>query len=111
MKMTMGNPGTDVPRSYIGTVDVINITEGRGYMPISWLQYCVNCSASNGWHYQYDKRNFAYIRYDIGTLDTAFETESAKWVGLLYIHSGNDSNGRWFSVPPYFSTLVETLDR
>jgi hypothetical protein len=111
MKMTMGNPGTDVPRSYIGTVDVINITEGRGYMPISWLQYCIGCNASNGWHYQHDKSNFAYMRYDISTLDTAFETESAKWVGLLLITNGNDSNGRWFSLPPYFSTLVETLDR
>ncbi|MGI0040041.1 MAG: spherulation-specific family 4 protein, partial [Nitrososphaera sp.] len=39
MKMTMGNPGTDVPKTYVGTVDVLNITEGRGYMPISWLQY------------------------------------------------------------------------
>jgi hypothetical protein len=111
MKMTMGNPGTDVPRSYMGTVDVINITEGKGYMPISWLQYCVQCSASSGWHYQEDKRNFAYIRYDIPTLDTAFETESARWVGLLYIHTGNDSNGRWFTVPPYFGTLVATLDK
>lgn len=35
MKMTMGNPGTDVPKSYIGTVDVLNITEGIGYMSIS----------------------------------------------------------------------------
>jgi hypothetical protein len=110
MKMTMGNPGTDVPRSYIGTVDVINITEGKGYMPMSWLQYCIGCSSS-GWHHLEDKRNFAYIRYDISTLNTTFETESAKWVGLLYIHTGNDSNGRWFTVPPYFGTLVSTLDR
>ena len=111
MKMTFGNPGTDVPKSYIGTVDVINITEGTGYMPISWLQYCVLCSSSNGWHYQYDKRNFAYIRYNISSLDTSFEVESSKWVGLLYITSGNDSNGRWFSLPSYFSTEVATLDR
>ena len=111
MKMTFGNPGTDVPKSYIGTVDVINITEGTAYMPISWLQYCVLCSSSNGWHYQYDKRNFAYIRYNISSLDTSFEVESSKWVGLLYITSGNDSNGRWFSLPSYFSTEVATLDR
>jgi hypothetical protein len=111
MKMTMGNPGTDVPKSYIGTVDVINITEGTGYMPISWLQYCVQCSSSSGWHYQYDKRNFAYIRYGISSLDTSFEINSSQWVGLLYIHSGNDGNGRWFSLPSYFSTEVATLDR
>jgi hypothetical protein len=111
MKMTMGNPGTDVPKSYIGTVDVINITEGKGYMPISWLQYCVNCSASSGWHYQYDKRNFSFIRYNIDTLDTSFVVESSKWVGLMYIHTGTDADGRWFHLPPYFGTLVATLDR
>jgi hypothetical protein len=111
MKMPMGNPGTDVPKSYVNTVDVINITEGKGYMPISWLQYCINCSASNGWHYQYDKRNFVYMRYDIPTLDTAFEVNSSQWVGLLYITDGNDSNARWFHLPPYFSTEVATLDR
>jgi hypothetical protein len=110
MKMTFGNPGTDVPKSYVGTVDVINITEGSGYMPISWLQYCVLCTSS-GWHYQYDKRYFAYIRYGITSLDTAFETESAKWVGLLYLTDGTDSNGRWFNLPSYFGTEVATLDR
>jgi hypothetical protein len=110
MKMTMGNPGTDVPKSYIGTVDVLNITEGPGYMPISWLQYCVQCSPNQGWHYQYDKRNFSYIRYNISSLDTSFEVESKKWVGLLYITDGNDADGRWFHVPPYFGTLMGALD-
>ena len=111
MKMMVGNPGTDVPKSYIGTVDVINITEGVGYMPISWLQYCVLCSSSSGWHYQYDKRNFAYIRYGVTSLDTTFEVNSSQWVGLLYITDGTDSDGRWFHLPPYFSTEVATLDR
>ena len=110
MKMTMGNPGTDVPKSFIGTVDVINITEGRGYMPISWLQYCVLCTTS-GWHTEVDKRNFAYMRYDIPTLDTAWQLESMKYVGLVYITDGNDSNGRWFKLPTYFSQEVALLDR
>jgi hypothetical protein len=110
MKMTMGNPGTDVPQSYIGTVDVINITEGVGYMPISWLQYCVLCTSS-GWHYQYDKRNFSYVRYGVSWLDTTFEVDSSQWVGLLYLTDGTDSTGRWFSLPSYFNTEVATLDR
>ena len=110
MKMTFGNPGTDVPKSYIGTVDVINITEGSGYMPISWLQYCVLCTSS-GWHYQYDKRYFAYTRYGVSWLDTTFEVNSSQWVGLLYLTDGTDSNGRWFNLPSYFGTEVATLDR
>lgn len=109
MKMTMGNPGTDVPRSYIGTVDVINITEGSGYMPLSWLQFCVLCSGS-GWHDDYDKRNFSYIRYDISWLDTWFVNNSANWVGLMYLTNGDDSNSRWFAVPHYFDEMVAELD-
>jgi hypothetical protein len=111
MNMTMGNPGTDVPKSYVGTADVLNITEGQGYMPISWLQYCVQCSADQGWHYQYDKRYFSYTRYNVTSLDTTFETNSSQWVGLLYITNGNDSNGRWFTLPSYFGTEVAALDR
>jgi hypothetical protein len=111
MKMTLGNPGTDVPKSYIGTVDVLNITEGVGYMPLSWLQYCVLCSADQGWHYQYDKRNFSYTRYGLSWLDTSFEVNSSQWVGLLYITDGDDSNSRWFYLPPYFDIFVATLDR
>lgn len=110
MVMTMGNPGTDVPRSYIGTVDVINITEGVGYAPMSWLQFCVLCTTT-GWHDDYDKRNFAYIRYDIDWLDTNYVIESSNWVGLLYIHSGDDSNHRWFNVPSYLMEEVAALDR
>ena len=110
MKMTFGNPGTDVPQSYIGTVDVINVSEGTGYMPISWLQYCVLCGDS-GWHDNYDKRNFAYTRYGASWLDTTFESDSSNWVGLLYITSGTTSDGRWFHLPSYFGTEVATLDR
>ncbi len=111
MKLTMGNPGTDVPQSYLGTVDVIDITEGVGYMPISWLQYCVKCDADKGWHYKVDKRNFSLVRYAIPTLDTTFVANAAKWVGLMYISDGTDADGRWFHLPPYFEALVAALDK
>ena len=111
MKMTMGNPGTDVPKSYIGTVDVINITEGVGYMPLSWLSDCVLCSPGTGWHYQYDKRNFSYIRYSLSWLDSNFVTQSAQYVGIMYLTNGTDADGRWFHVSPYFGTMMAILDR
>ena len=110
MKITVGNPGASVPSSYIGTVDVINVTEGKGYMPISWLRDCSTCSEGNGWQYQYDKRNFSLLRYDISSLDKSFISEASQWVGLIYVTDGNDSNKRWFHVPPYFGELVATLD-
>lgn len=48
--------------------------------------------------------------YGISSLDTAFELESSQWVGPLYIMSGSDSNGRWFSLPSYFAQEVAILD-
>jgi hypothetical protein len=114
MKMTMGNPGTDVPPSYIGTVTVINTSEGRDYIAADnpnligagWV-----AGGYLGWHSEEDKRNFVVIRYDINSLDTSYVTSYSNRVGLMYITNGDDSNGRWFHVPPYFSTLVATLDR
>lgn len=65
----------------------------------------------SGWHLDHDRRNFAIVRYDISSLDTSFVTEVSKYMGLMYITDGNDGDGRWFHVPPYFDDLVATLDR
>jgi len=108
LRIMLGNAGADPPQSYIGTVDTIGITEGSGYMPTAWLQYCVSCT-SNGWHYIHDKNNFWFLRYNIETLDTQYVIEASKWVGLLYLTDGV-SPVRWDHLPPYFDTLVATLD-
>jgi hypothetical protein len=111
MKITIGNPGTDVPQTYMGTLDMFDITEGPDYMPMSWLQYCVLCTPEQGWHQNYDKHNFTYMRYGLSWLDTVFEANSSQYVGLLYLTDGTDSDGRWFHVPSFFATEVATLDR
>lgn len=113
MKMTAGNPGTDVPPSYIGTVDVIKTSEGPGYISTTHPNIIGSDWVSggySGWHMDYDKRNFAIVRYDISSLDTSFVREVSKYMGLMYITDGNDSNHRWFHVPPYFGDLVAALD-
>ena len=115
MKMTMGNPGTDVAKTYIGTLDVINISEGYGYISPTLDPNLIGSGwvsgGYTGWHSQYDKRNFSYVRYGISWLDTNFEINSSQYVGLLYIHSGDDSNARWFNIPNYYAQEVATLDR
>lgn len=108
LSFVMGNAGTEVPQSYIGTVDIIGITEGHGYMPMGWLQYCVLCP-SDGWHQDYDKNNFKTIRYAIDSLDAKFVKEATKWTGLLYLTDGV-SPARWTHLPPYFDDLVSILD-
>ena len=109
MKLVMGNAGTDVPESYVGTVDTIGITEEDGYNPIEWLQYCIGCNANNGWHYKHDKTNYWFVRYAIGSLDPTYVSEAAKWTGLMYMTNGV-SPTRWDGIPPYFQSLVAKLD-
>jgi hypothetical protein len=108
LSFVMGNAGTDVPQSYLGTVDIIGITEGHGYMPTEWLQYCVLCM-SDGWHQDYDKNNFKVVRYAIDSLDAEFVREASKWAGLIYITDGV-SPARWTHLPPYFDDLIALLD-
>lgn len=108
LKIMIGNAGTDVPQSYVGTVDSIGITEGPGYAPMAWLQYCVLCTTS-GWHYNFDKNEFWMQRYNVEKLDTQYALEASKWVGMMYFTDGV-SPVRWDHVPPYFDTLVATLD-
>jgi hypothetical protein len=114
MKMTGANPGTDVPPSYIGTLTVIKTSEGRGYISVtdpniigsSWVK-----GGYLGWHKDYDKRNFAVVRYDADWLNKTFVIDVSRYMGLVYVTNGDDSDGRWFHVPPYFGDLVATLDR
>jgi hypothetical protein len=109
LQIIIGNAGTDVPQSYIGTVDVIGITEGDGYMPMTWLQYCILCSM-DGWHYNYDKNNFRFSRYAIDYLDGESVKNASKWVGLFYLTNGV-SPTRWSTLPPYFDNLIAFLDK
>ena len=109
LRLVIGNAGTDVPQSYVGTVDVIGITEGHGYMPTEWLRYCVLC-LYDGWHQDYNKNNFRFSRYAIDKMDPEFVRESSKWVGLFYITDGV-SPDRWKHLSPYFDDMMSMLDK
>ncbi|TBR11042.1 MAG: hypothetical protein EPO62_02470 [Candidatus Nitrosotenuis sp.] len=97
---TVGNPGAETQSSYIGTMDNIIIYETGGLPSLSFL---------GGWHTGYDKSNFSYLSYGVGTLDTSFVQSSANYVSYMYITNDNLSNP-WDSVTPYFSDLAAALD-
>src|SRR5438128_2230116 len=63
MTYTMGNPGTTISTSYIGTVDSIVFYESPGLPILSSLS-----SYTSG----YSKSNFAYIAFSISGLNTSF---------------------------------------
>jgi hypothetical protein len=73
--ITVGNAGTDVPESFIGTVDVILIYESPG-LP--------NVGSLGGWHLNHDKRNFGIIPYSVPSLDTAFVQQAKTSIGYIY---------------------------
>ena len=97
---TVGNPGAETQSSYIGTMDNIIIYETGGLPSLSFL---------GGWHTSYDKSNFSYLSYGVGTLNTSFVQSSANYVSYMYITNDNLSNP-WDSVTPYFSNLAGALD-
>ena len=99
MACTVGNPGTVVPASFIGTLDCLVIYENSGLPPIAGLQRYRGHGASN----------FAYISYGVSKLDTSFETLSAGYVKWLYVTDAALPNP-YDRLPPYFRAEVATLD-
>src|SRR2546426_3547769 len=99
MTMTMGNPGTSVPSSYIGTLDSLFIFEQSGLPTLSYL------SSYSG----HPKSNFAYIGYTVSPLNAAFEAASSQYAGWLYITDAGLPNP-YNVLPSYFMNEVAALD-
>jgi spherulation-specific family 4 protein len=97
--LTVGNPGTDTLSSYVGTVDNIVIYESSGLPSLSYL---------DGWHSNYDKRNFSMLPYGVSTLDSSYVASAISYLGYIYITNDALSNP-WDSLPPYFADLVATI--
>ncbi len=100
LNYTVGNPGTNVPSSYIGTVDNIVIHENSSLPLLSLLQQYLT----------YSKTDFSTLSFGISTLDTSFLTGESGYVGYTYMTNGTLPN-QWTGLPSYFGKLVETLDR
>jgi len=96
---TIGNPGTDIPRTYVGTVDTFVIHEGHGLPDESFLA---------GWHSSYDKRNFAMIAYGVPSIDAARLSTLSAHVGHVYVTNEGTPNP-YAALPRYLSSLVEGL--
>jgi hypothetical protein len=96
----IGNVGTNISPSYVGTVDSIGTAEGDGVPPLSWLK---------GWHLDYSKGNFVYITYSQSWIDPEYVAESSKYVRLLYI-TDDTMPFPYDSFPSYFDEVVSALD-
>lgn len=99
MTMTVGNPGTDVPESFVGTVDTLFIYEDEGLPDPMSL---------GGWTDAYERTNFAIIPHSVASLDAGFVSAALTHVGYVYATDDVLPNP-WDSLPSYFDALVQQL--
>jgi hypothetical protein len=97
--MTIGNPGTDVPASFVGVLDTMMIYEGQG-LP--------SAAEVGGWHADYDRRSFGIIPYGCSAADLAFVPTAKQTVGWIYVQ-GDALPNPWDSLPPYLGELFAAL--
>lgn len=127
MKWSFGNPGTSTLKSYVGTVDKINIFEnvgGTGIPKIADLQTGTFSAYGNDHDLGIDKSNFSFLVYDQCSLPgiQALGNRS-NFVSLMYFtdagyansanqcpNNGGDANP-WDRISSYLSTLVSRLDK
>src|SRR2546427_32781 len=102
MKMTVCNPGTSVPQSYVGTCDTLEIAESAGLPSLSTLQ-------SRTFYPNYDKSNFFMLAHDTNSITQTDVTDRMPYVGYEYITNDVEPNP-YDTIPYYFLDEVAYLD-
>ena len=100
MTMTVGNPGTEVPSTYVGIVDMNVIYESPGVPSLTFI---------GGWHASYPKSNWVITAYGVQSLDVNWVIGASQYVGYLYITDGVWPDPYTNQLPSYMSTLLSTL--
>jgi hypothetical protein len=96
---TVGNPGTGVPSSYVGTLNCILIYENSGAPSLSRL-----ATVTMG----LGKSNFAFAAY-ASALTSSYVSSASAYVGFMYLTNGVMPSP-YSSLPSYFLTLESDLN-
>ena len=92
----IGNPGSDVPKEYVGkAADVFVIYENAGGPPLAFL---------GGWHSAYPRQTWAFIAHHTASLDPYLIAMAKTEVGLLYL-----TDDDYDSFPSYLNQLSALL--
>ena len=94
---TVGNPGTSVPSSFLGKVDVMLGYESAGTPPLASLS-----------QFAAHRDQFGIIPY-AATFDAAYVKAAAKSVRYVYLTS-DDLPNPWDTLPGYFDSLLGALE-
>jgi hypothetical protein len=97
MVMTVGNPGTYIAQSYVGTVDTIVIYE-RPQLPT--LAYLRNWTMSGA-----GKSSFAFIAFDVPDFNQTYAKAAAASVRFMFMTDAKN----YFVMPTYLSKELALL--
>lgn len=103
MGFTIGNPGTVVAESYVGSVDTLIIYEDKQLPPISTLK----ARTFNG---KYDKGNFGAIPFCVPSYDRPWVLQARSMVGHIYVASAGLPNP-WDALSPFAPQLARDLQQ
>ncbi len=98
LSLTVGNPGSSVPSSYIGTVDNIVIYENSGLPASSYLASLGN-----------QKSDFSVISYGNSFVNTSFLAASAPDIGYVFLTNWIMPSP-YTSLPSYLSALFSGVN-
>lgn len=98
--LTVGNAGTSVPAAYVGSMDCLVVYENVG-APTTTRLATVTMGMS--------RSNFALFAYGVASPTDSYVSSIAGYVGYLYLTNGAMPQP-YASFPPYFATLVSSLD-
>jgi hypothetical protein len=98
--VTVGDPGTDVPDSFIGLLDTIIVYDDAG-LP--------NLAALPPYYANHPKNSFAIVPYAVPALDSAFVASARQHVGFIYL-TNDTLPDPWDTLSPYFAALLAALE-
>lgn len=99
LNTVVGNPGTSVPPSYYGTVDILLIYENAGIPAMSTM-----ADSTNGG----TRSEFAIVSYDVPSVTAAEVSLDAQYASNIYMTSGLYP-APYSALPSYLPTLVSDV--
>ena len=101
MTYTVGNPGTSIPESFIGTVDTILVYESTGLPSISTL-------TSRTFNGKYDMNKFGAIPHSVSKYNASWVAQAQDIAGYIYVTNDSMPNP-WDTLSKYARQLARDL--
>jgi hypothetical protein len=99
LDLTVGNPGTSVPSSYVGILNILVIYENAGLPSVSTI---ANSTLGD------PRSNFAAISYRVEAPSQSYLQSVAQYLGYVYFTNGHAPDP-YAGLPSYLGSLMKEL--